>query len=577
MDDKKKNLKRSNLTQLFAGLLILLSLNIIGNFIYTRFDLTAEKRFTLSEATKNLLKSVDDVVFIRIYLEGDFPAGFQKLARETREMLDEFRAYNKNIQYEFINPSGSADKNTRNNLYKELYSKGLEPTNLQVKTKEGASQQIIFPGGIVSYKSKEMPLMLLSTQMGTDPESQLNNSSQLLEYNIANVIRKLSAKDKKKIAFITGHGELDEYETADILSALSEYYVVERFAIRGQINQLTEHKIIDSSRVHIKNKYDLLVIAKPDSAYDEKDKFIIDQFIMRGGKVLWLIDNVFTSMDSLQGSDETVAVNNTLNLDDMLFKYGVRVNYNLLLDLNALPIPIVTGNIGNQPQQTFLPWYYFPLIMPVSAHPVVKNLNALKAEFISGIDPVGNDDITKTVLLTTSKYSRIISTPAVISLEMLRKEPEVSLFKQSFIPVCVLLEGEFKSLFTNRIPPEISSSREIGFLSQGTFSRQIIVSDGDIIKNQYNRQKDFPYPLGYDRFTKQRFGNKDFILNAIDYLCDDNGLILSRTKETGMRILDRKKTEENRLSIQFINVSLPVLLIIIFGLIKFYTRKRRAA
>lgn len=576
MTNKKKNLKQANITQIISGVIILIALNIIGNFIFTRFDLTAEKRFTLSDATKSLLKSVDDVVFFKIYLEGDFPAGFKKLSRETKEMLDEFRAYNKNIQYEFINPSESSDKNIRNGIYQELYSKGLDPTNLQVKTKEGSTQQIIFPGGIVNYKNRDLPLQLLSTQMGTDPESQLNNSSQLLEYNLANVIRKLNNENKKKIAFITGHGELDAYETADIISSLSEYYTVERVFINEQITKLTEHKVIDSTRVRIKNKYDLVIIAKPDSAFSEKDKFIIDQFIMRGGKALWLVDNVFASMDSLNGTDETVAINNSLNLDDMLFKYGVRINYNLIMDLNALPIPIVTGNMGGQPQQTFVPWYYFPLLMPVSAHPVVKNLNAIKTEFISSIDTVGsNDEIKKTVLLTTSKYSRIVNTPAVITLEILRKTPPAQLFNKPFIPVCLLLEGEFSSLYKNRMPTEILSSREIGFVEKSKPNKQIVISDGDIIKNQFNRAKNFPYPLGYDKYTKQRFGNKDFIMNAVDYLCDDNGLILCRTKEITMRLLDKNKVEENRVSIQFANTAIPVALVILFGFIQYFLRKRK--
>jgi len=575
MINKKKNLRQTNITQLISGVFILIALNIIGNFIFTRFDLTAEKRFTLSDATKKLLKSVDDVVFFKIYLEGDFPAGFKKLSRETKEMLDEFRAYNKNIQYEFINPSESSDKNIRNSMYQELYSKGLDPTNLQVKTKQGSSQQIIFPGGIVSYKNKELPLQLLSTQMGTDPESQLNNSSQLLEYNMANVIRKLNSENKKKIAFITGHGELDEKETADILLSLSEYYTVERVTINQQINKLTEHKIIDSTRVHIKNKYDLIIIAKPDSSFSEKDKFIIDQFIMRGGKALWLIDNVFASMDSLKGTDETVAINNSLNLDDMLFKYGVRINYNLIMDMNALPIPIVTGNMGNQPQQTFVPWYYFPLLMPLSAHPVVKNLNAIKTEFISSMDTVGNSEIKKTILLTSSKYSRIVNTPAIITLDILRKTLPPQMFNRPFLPVAILMEGEFSSLFKNRMPEEILNSREIGFVEKSKLNKQIVIADGDIIKNQFNTAKNYPYPLGYDRYTRQRFGNKDFIMNAIDYLCDDNGLILSRTKEISMRLLDKNKVEENRLAIQFANIAIPIAFIIVFGFVQFFLRKRR--
>lgn len=573
--DKKKNQKKSNLLQFITALIIIICVNIISNFLFTRLDLTSEKRYTLSDATKKLLKEIDDIVYFKIYLDGEFPAGFKKLKNETREMLDEFRAYNKNIQYEFINPSESSDKVVRNALYQELMTKGLEPTNLQVKNKEGAQQQIIFPCALVNYKNKELPLQLLASQMGVAPEAQLNNSSELLEYNISNTIRKLNTENKKKIGYIYGHGELDDNSTADIAIALSEYYVFENVKIGGKINSIAEYNkdYKDSSQYHYKNKYDLIIIAKPDSAFDEKDKFIIDQFVMRGGKILWLIDPVFTSMDSLNGNDETVAINNNLNLDDMFFKYGFRVNYNLIMDLTCMPIPIVTGNMGGQPQQKLIPWLYFPVLMPTSKHPIVNNVNAIKTEFISSIDAVGSDNLKKTVLLTSSKYSRLSTTPNIISLEILRKKPDEALFKKAFIPVAMLVEGEFNSLFANRIPTEVSESPKIGFLQNSKKTKMVIIGDGDIIKNQYNYSKDYPYPLGYDRYSGQQYGNKDFIMNAIDYLCDDSGLILSRTKEEKLRLLDKSKIDKYKFNIQIINIFVPLGLLLILGLIKFFLRR----
>lgn len=571
--DKKKNQKRSNLLQFATAIIIIICVNIISNFLFTRFDLTSEKRYTLSDATKKLLTEIDDIVYIKIYLGGDFPAGFKKLKNETREMLDEFRAYNKNIQYEFINPSESSDKAVRNALYQELMTKGLEPTNLQVKNKEGAQQQIIFPCALVNYKNKELPLQLLATQMGVAPEAQLNNSSELLEYNISNVIRKINTENKKKIGYIYGHGELDDYSTADIAIALSEYYVFENVKIGGKINSLADYKPIDSTKYHIKNKYDLIIIAKPDSAFDEKDKFIIDQFVMRGGKILWLIDPVFASMDSLNGNDETVAITNNLNLDDMFFKYGFRLNGNLIMDLNCMPIPIVTGNMGGQPQQKLIPWLYFPVLMPTSKHPIVNNVNAIKTEFISSIDAVGTDNLKKTTLLTSSQYSRLTIAPNIISLEILRKKPDESLFNKANIPVAMLIEGEFNSLFANRIPTDLVESPKIGFLPKSNKNKMIIIADGDIIKNQYNHSKDYPYPLGYDRYSGQRYGNKDFIMNAIDYLCDDSGLILSRTKEVKLRLLDKSKIDKYKFKIQIINILIPLGLLLIFGLGKFFWRR----
>lgn len=574
-----RNVRSANMVQLFLGLLIVVLVNIIGSALYFRLDLTSEKRYSLSPSTKKLLRETDDIFYFKVYLEGEFPAGFKQLNRATREMLDEFRAFSDNIEYEFINPSAASDAKTRNDVFDRLIQQGLQPTDINVRTKEGQQQQRIFPGAILSHKGREIPVNLLAEQVGAPPDAIINNSVQALEYNISNAIRKLSTASKPHIAFTEGHGELSRIETADISQALSDYYIVDRVKLDGRVNALTERKENEDGSFTVINKYKAIIIAKPDSIYSEKDKFVIDQFVMKGGKVLWLIDPVAASMDSIQASNRTMGITKDINLNDQLFKYGVRLNSNLLLDLNALPIPVYTGNIGNQPQYSFFPWLYFPVLSSTSTHPVVNNLNAVRTEFVSSIDTVGNPSLRKTILLKTSNYTRIAMTPVMIDLEILRKEPDPKEYNQAPQAVGILIEGAFESLFNNRIPAEISQAPEIGFTAKSPENRMIVFADGDMIKNQvqfsggtYN-----PYPLGYDRFTGQTFGNKDLMLNAVNYLCDDTGLMAVRSREVKLRPLDRARVNNNLLIWQLINTAGPVLLVILFGLIQFFLRKRRYA
>jgi len=576
MNTGQNSIKKQNILRFILSLVILVLVNIIGNYIFTRYDLTTEKRYSLSKATKELLKNTDDIVYFKVYLEGEFPAGFKRLRNSTKEILDEFRAYNKNIQYEFINPNSISDKKVRNDLYRQLVEKGIQPTNLQVKQKGGAIQQIIFPGAEVTYKGRSLPLQLLVSQIGIESEQVLNNSIQALEYNISSVIRRLNIAAKPKIAFIEGHGELSKYKMFDLTQALSEYYQVERVALNEQINKLTERTTSDTVDTKVFNKYKAIIIAKPDSAYSERDKFIIDQFIMYGGKVLWLIDPVFASMDSLDKSSQTVGITNELNLADQLFRYGVRLNTNLIMDLNALPIPVVTGKIANQPQTSFLPWYFFPIILPTSQHPIVNNLNAIKTEFISSIDTIEND-VKKTILLTSSRYSRLINTPVIIDLDIMKKQPEERLYNKPFQPVAVLLEGEFQSNFANRISHEISESNDIKFIDKSKPTAMIVVSDGDIIKSQFHYSKGFPLPLGYDQYTGQTFGNKEFILNCMNYLCDESGLITVRSRELKLRLLDKTVIEKSKIKWQLINIFIPIVIITVLSLLMYYIRKRKFA
>ncbi|HZK09240.1 MAG TPA: gliding motility-associated ABC transporter substrate-binding protein GldG [Bacteroidales bacterium] len=573
-----RKLRRNNLTALALGLIIIILVNIISARIFTRFDLTSEKRFTLSEATKDMLAQIDDLVYFRVYLEGEFPAGFKKLQRETIDMLNEFRAYNSNIEYEFINPTASSNATERQRIFSMLVEKGLEPTDLQVKTKEGTSSTMIFPGAIVAFQGREMAVSLLASRRGVGPEEVLNSSIQNLEFALADAIRKVISNKRPAIAFIEGHGELTAEETADAYLALNEYYSVQRVRLDGKLTSLSEREGSDTLNTRIRNKFQALITAQPDSAFSDKDKFIIDQHIMRGGRVLWLIDPVAASLDSLQTNQEFIAMAKDLNLTDLFFNYGFRINNNLVMDLSALPIPVKVGQTAGQPKFDFFPWFYFPILTPATDDPIVKNLNAIKTEFISSIDFVETTaELQKEVLLTSSRYSRTVNTPVLISLEMLGKPADERLYSKKYIPVAARIEGKFKSMYDQRMPPEILKSKEIDFKSESPANKMIVVADGDLIRNQMQRSagKNLPLPLGYDKYTGQQFGNKDLLLNMMNYLTDDSGLISIRSRELKIRLLDQAKIENERLFWQVLNIGLPILLVLIFGLVQAWLRRRR--
>lgn len=558
---KKFNVRRHNIISLLVSLLIIVAVNMIGSRYFKRIDLTSERRFTLTDATRDLLRDLDDIVYFRIYLEGDFPAGFRRLRNQTREMLDEFRAYSDFIQYEFINPTIKGDWERTEENYRMLAGKGLQPTQVQVTAEDASSQQIIFPGALVSFRGREVPLSLLQDQLGLPSEEVLNNSAQALEYNLATTIHKLTVADKPRVAFHTGNDELELRYVADITFELEDFYDVDRLRINGDIKALQD--------------VSTLIIAQPMREFSEADKFVIDQFIMNGGSVLWLIDPVYASMDSLQIAPETLGMPWPLNLDDMLFRYGVRLNTDLVKDLQSVPIPITTGFIGDRPQISLVPWFYFPLVRPAVNHPIVRNLNPVRTEFVSTIDTVGSENIRKTILLQTSPYTRIMQTPVRISFDIMQQQVDESLYRQGSHPVAVLLEGEFESVFRNRrIPEGVSIPEDFQMKNSGTGSRMIVVSDGDVIRNQFGSQGE-PLPLGYDRFLNETFGNRDFILNAVNYLNDDRGIMEARAREIRLRALDRSLVNRNRLTIQVLNVGLPVLLVIVFGSLRFFLRKRK--
>jgi ABC-2 type transport system permease protein len=556
--------KKRDILSLVLAIAVIVLLNFVGSFVFHRFDLTSEKRYTLSDATKKLLGNLNDVVYVKVYLDGEFPSGFKRLRDETREMLDEFRVYsNDNIEYEFINPNENTDKKERDEVFRQLVTKGLQPTNLEVKEEGGVSQQIIFPGAIVSHKGKETPWQLLKTSAGQSPEMQLNNSIQALEYEFASSIRNLTTAIKPQIGIIEGHGELDTLSVKDIKDALSEFYYVRQIKINEQLKALDGLKAI--------------IIAKPDTAFSEKDKFVIDQYVMKGGKVLWAIDALNTSVDTLRKTSRTIAIPNELNLDDILFKYGARLNPNMILDLQSSAIPVNKSLVGQPPRFELMPWIFAPLLVSKSNHPIVKNLDLIKAEYASSIDTIDVKGIKKTILLQSSKYSKTLNAPVRVDLRMVNMKIDENRFQDSYRPVALLLEGAFESVYKNRVPPQIASDSAIAFKDKGIETKMIVLSDGDMIRNEIQYSAGRAMPLGYDIYTKQTYGNKNFILNCVNYLCDDSGLISVRARELTLRLLDKKKLKNERTKWQIINTALPILTIIVFGMLYAFVRRRKYA
>ena len=584
MVDKRKNIKRNEILSLVITLTIIVLINIIGAFVYTRFDLTSEKRYTLSDTSKGILKDLDDYVYFRVYLEGDFPAPFKKLRKETKEMLDEFRAYSKFIDYEFINPSESNDPAERQETYKILWQSGLDYYTETVQTNTGMQQIMIWPGILMSYRENELPIDLISGQSGQNQETVLNNSAQDLEYKLISAIKEITTSNKQSIAFIDGHGELEDIQVYDIANTLSKKYNIKRATLNEQLNSLMTRDLDKDSSIVIKPAYDGIIIAKPTLPFSEKEKFILDQYIMYGGKVMWLLDPVSADMDSLKSSESTMGLTLNLNLDDQLFRYGMRLNKNLLLAYPCAQIGLVTGQ-GSSMQSMLLPWYYFPLLGAASEHPIVRNLEAVKADFVSSLEPTTSaPDIQKIPLLKTSDYTKVSTAPVYISLEILNERPNAKMFPQKGLTTAYLLNGVFQSLYANRMPESITDSPEIGFKTESVPTSMIVVADGDIIRNQLaqldyakknNKRVGAPLPLGYDQYTNNTYGNKQFIDNAISYLMEGEGLISVRSRELKIRLLDINKVNGNPIMWQLINVVLPSALMIIFGIVLSILRKKK--
>ena len=572
---KKKDLRRGHWIELTAGILIVVFVNVIGYYVFGRLDLTSERRYTLSKSTKALLKKIDEPLLYRVYLEGDLPSDFKRLQNETKEMLNQFRAYNKNVQYEFVNPNSFEDPKERQVFYQKLAQKGIQPTQIQVSTATGYTQQVLIPAADVIYRGEETSIQLLQSQKYVDQVQLLNNSIQSLEYVLSNAIRALSRGKRPTVAFLRGHGELELPNLSDMIGSLWEYYTLDTARMDGNINSLTARSLNPSDSTYsFRNKYDLIIVAKPTRPFSDQDLYILDQYVMYGGKLLWLVDPLDADMDSLEHAGQAVATRLPLNLDEMLFTYGVRINPDLVMDIRCRPVPMKVGMVGEHAQIQFQPWMYFPEIVPLSPHPIVRNLDLIKTDFVSSMDLIDNG-VDKTVLLQTSEFSRVKNAPAIYDLNEAKVEPDRRLFNRQHIPVAVLMEGSFKSVFRNRLTPDFMDIPSMGYRETSDTTRMIVFSDGDIIKNRFNYQDATGYPLGYDFYTETMYANKELLLNCVDYLVGEDGSIASRSRNIKIRKLNVMKVKEERTKYQLLNILLPVGIVVVAGVVIVLLRRRK--
>ena len=553
--------KKTAVKQIGSILVVLVVLNLLSHFFFKRFDLTQDQRYTLSETTLRIIEEVDSPLYIDVYLEGNFPPEFKRLQNETKQLLEEFSAYNSNIVFQFKNPIEK--ESMRVEVMKEFYERGMQPLSITVEDKGKQSQEVVFPWAQATYGDKFTKVSLLKNLMGASTEEKVISSVQHLEFGFAEAITKISKEKQKKIAVIKGNGELIEPLIADFLTTVKESYYIGPFTLDSVANQ-------SGQSLAALKKYDLAIIAKPTEAFSEAEKQVIDQFIVNGGKTLWLMDAVAADMDSLYNETGTIlAYPRDLNLTDLFFKYGIRMNPLLIKDEYATPIKIATGSQGSETQLQQYNWKYAPFIYPTSTHPIVKNMEGIKFEFTSPIELLTNN-LKKTVLLSSSEYSKTIGTPTPISLASISEEttPEEYAGK-GLLPVAVMLEGKFNSAYQNRVLPFADSQ----FRAVGKDNKMIVIADGDVIKNQLD--KGMPLELGFDKWTNQLYGNKEFLLNCVNYLLDDNGLINIRSKDVDLPLLNKEAVYANYTKAQLITVGLPLIILALFGFLFTYLRKKR--
>ena len=552
--------KKQNIKQLVIIALSLIAVNIIGNYFFKRFDLTEDKRYTLSETSLNIIKSVDSPLIIDVFLEGNFPPEFKRLQDETKQLLEEFSAYNSNIIFEFANPIEKEEERVA--VMKQFYERGLQPLNITVENKGKQSQEVVFPWAVATYGDKSTKVSLLKNLMGASTEQKVISSVQHLEFAFAEAINKISKEKQKKIAVLKGNGELEDKYVADFLRTVRESYYIGPFTLDSVAKQPTQ-------TLEALKKYDLVIIAKPTEVFTEEEKQVLDQYIVSGGKTLWLVDAVKADMEEMFNETGTIlAHQRELGLNDMFFKYGFRINPLLIKDERATPIKLATGEQGSDTEYQQYFWKFAPFIYPETQNPIVKNLEGIKFEFSSPIELL-NNKINKTVLLTSSEYSRPVGTPTEISLGSVTEETTPQEYQgKGLLPVAVLFEGKFSSMYTNRILPFKDNS----YLAEGNASKMIVVSDGDVIKNQLDQNG--PLELGFDKWTNNLYGNKEFLMNCVNYLLDDTGLINIRSKDVNLPLLDKERVYQNYTMAQVLTIGLPMLILIVFGFLFTYLRKR---
>jgi gliding-associated putative ABC transporter substrate-binding component GldG len=553
---------KNRLKSIGITLVLLLVLNTIGSFFFYRFDLTKDKRYTLSPTSIQIIEQVKNPMYIKVYMQGELPSEFKRLQLETRQMLEEFQGYNSNIVLEFIDPL--EDEATSMDNIKELYRKGLTPINISVDNKGKQSQAMVFPWAIAVYDNKEVNIPLLKNIMGASTTDKVIGSVQHLEYSIADALNKITQNKQKKIAIIKGNGELHEAYIAKFLLQTKESYHIGPFTLDSVAKQPV-------NTLEALKKYDLAIIAKPTEAFSEGEKQVLDQYIVNGGKTIWLIDQVVAEMDSLYSpTGSALAFPRELNLNDFFFKYGVRFYPDLVKDEQGSPIKLVTGEQGSATQFQEFNWKFAPLVQPQSKHPIVKNLGGIKFDFANAIDTLKNG-IKKTVLLQSSLYSKRIGTPTEINLNSVNEETTpADYLNKGTIPLAVLLEGNFHSMFENRV----LAFDQTNFQAKGKPGKIIVISDGDVIKNQLDKNL-LPVELGYDQRSGNLYDNKDFLMNCVNYLLDDTGLINIRSKDLDLPLLDKEKVYENYTYIQFLTIGLPIVVLTLFGFVFTFLRKRK--
>jgi gliding-associated putative ABC transporter substrate-binding component GldG len=553
-----------NSQNLLIIIAIVISINLLGNFFFHRFDLTQDKRYTLSQTSLDIVKKVNDPLYLDVYLDGEFPGEFKKLQNETKQLLEEFKATNSNIIFQFINPHENEDANLGKS--KQLVGKGLIPINITVDDKGKQTQNMVFPWAIARYNGKEIKIQLLKNMIGASVADKVVSSIQHLEYAFANGINTISQKKQKKIAVLKGNDELPDLLMADFIKEVKNNYFIGTFTLDSVAKKPVE------TLKYLKN-YDLIVIAKPQEKFSEAEVQVLDQYIINGGKTLWLLDFVHAEMDDLNQNGSTSAVANDLGLNELFFKYGIRIYPGLVKDEQSIPIKLATGEQGSKTEYQQYLWKFSPFIYPETSHPIVKNMEGIKFEFANPIELLKNN-LQKTILLQSSKYSKMVAIPAQINLSMVEEKTSASEYlNKGFMPVAVLIEGKFTSMLQNRVLPFDDKSFQNKSKNN---NKMIIVSDGDIIRNQIDKDG-IPLELGFDKWTNNQYGNKEFAMNCVNYLLDDNGLINIRSKEVDIPTLDKEKVFQEYSKNQFIAVGLPLIILGIFGFVFTYLRKRKYA
>ncbi len=566
MLEPKKDLRR------IAPVAVAVAVVALSTFrpVFLRLDLTADQRFSLSDATEALIDQVEEPMLVTIYLEGDFPAGFQRLQAETLRLLDEFRARNRNIRYELVNPSENPDPQVRRDTYTQLQNLGLGAIQLEIQEADGVKTQQVFPGAVVSYNERQWPVSLLLEQFAQAPEAQINASIQNLEYALAASLRGLLQTERKRVALIEGHGELAAIQTAALELNLRKSYDVFRFNLREFPIDSTTGEPSLTMQVRRLNSFDGIIMAKPRESFAELDRWLLDQYLMNNGRAIWMVEAVHAEMDSLSYASEFLAYPQLdfIGLDGLLFTYGARVNTSLATDLVCA---------GVNDQRSVRPWVYFPLMLPQSEHPIVKNLNAVRYEFGTTLDTIRVPGVAKTVLLQTSPYARRRPAPTQVSLAELYNDPVRTLYTEGPLATAILLEGELPSYYANRMVPKTELPAPP---SSAKDAKLLVVGDGDLGKNQRNIVRSdiprgAPLPLGYDQYTGQQFGNSDFLLNAMDYLLEGSGLISVRGRDVSLRLLDRPKVDARATFFQTLNTVAPIALVLVLHTLYRRMRKRK--